>query len=298
MKLVYISPLNPNSHLTTKERKELSFPARYLHSKGLLKGRILDFGCGLGDDVRFLRDYGYDVIGYDPKYAPEIPLGKFDTILCFYVLNVLLPEEQAHTLMAISELLDISGRAFFSVRRDIAKDGFRIHVKHRVEVYQCNVHLPFTSLFINSFCEIYQYQHINQQKWKRNKDCPFCSPTSDRDLITESASSYSIYDKFPVSPGHALVIPKIHEGCYFSLSSHARTSCWVMVNRVKEIVEEKFHPDGFNIGINVGTSAGQTIPHVHIHLIPRYVGDVDNPTGGVRNVILEFGDYLHHNKST
>ncbi|MCA9982497.1 MAG: methyltransferase domain-containing protein, partial [Anaerolineales bacterium] len=80
-------------------------------------GRTLDFGCGLGADVAFLAAQGVDITGYDPHYAPTYPTEQFDTIMCHYVLNVLLPEEQAYVLMAISELLKPSGRAFFTVRR-------------------------------------------------------------------------------------------------------------------------------------------------------------------------------------
>jgi len=96
MTLVYQSPKNPNSHLTIKERIYPSYPAKHLLTTGQIKGRVLDFGCGNGVDVTFLRNNGFDIVGYDPYYVPEIPNGQFDTIMCNYVLNVLLPEEQVH----------------------------------------------------------------------------------------------------------------------------------------------------------------------------------------------------------
>jgi diadenosine tetraphosphate (Ap4A) HIT family hydrolase len=99
--------------------------------------------------------------------------------------------------------------------------------------------------------------------------------------------AYSIYDKFPVSLGHVLIIPKKHCADYFKLSSEEQSDCWSMVNTVKRILEEKFIPYGFNVGIKVNEVAGRTIPHVHIHLIPRYQGDVKDPEGGVRGVIPE-----------
>lgn len=80
---------NPNSHLTAKERDKLSFPGRILLERGLLKGKVLDFGCGHGKDVETLRNQNVKIEGYDPHYFKNYPSEKFDTILCFYVLNVL-----------------------------------------------------------------------------------------------------------------------------------------------------------------------------------------------------------------
>jgi ATP adenylyltransferase len=297
MNLVYRSPQNPNSHLTVKERTQPSFPVRHLLRAGLIRGRVLDFGSGLGEDVAFLRQKGFDVVGYDPYYAPDEPQGKFDTILCLYVLNVLLPEEQAHVLMAVSELLAPIGRAYYAVRRDIQHDGFRTHIKHNVSVYQCNVKLPYRSVLRTAHCEIYEYRPYNQLSHPGSNACPFCTPGGERELLTESASAYAMFDKYPVSRGHALVIPKRHVPDYFELSAHVKTACWLMVDRVKMLLAERFRPDGFNVGINVGAAAGQTVPHVHIHLIPRYRGDVDNPRGGVRHVIPGKGDYVQKGES-
>ena len=122
--------------------------------------------------------------------------------------------------------------------------------------------------------------------------CPFCIKDLDREILAETSSVYSIYDKYPVSQGHALIIPNRHCSDYFSLSFDEQSECWSMVNKVKEIISGKFRPDGFNIGLNVNEAAGQTIWHVHIHLIPRYKGDVKNPEGGVRGVIPEKRLYL------
>lgn len=293
MSLIYRSPHNPNSHLTVKERTQPSFPARHLAQAGLLRGRVLDFGSGLGEDVAFLRSRGFDVTAYDPYYAPDPPEGRFDTILCLYVLNVLLPEEQAHVLMAVSELLAPTGRAYFAVRRDIQRDGFRIHLKHRVSVYQCQVRLPFRSILRTSHCEIYEYRHYNQLQSSHpdRASCSFCAPEPGRELLTETATVYALLDAFPVSLGHALVIPKQHVADYFSLSGKVKTACWMVVDRVKWLLDGRYHPAGYNVGINVGAAAGQTVPHAHIHVIPRYAGDVANPAGGVRNVVPGRGDY-------
>ena len=85
--------------MTAKERDTISLPARTIEQQSLLNGSILDFGCGFGKDVEVLQAKNYEITGYDPSYFPNYPDKKFDTILCFYVLNVLLPEEQAKVLM-------------------------------------------------------------------------------------------------------------------------------------------------------------------------------------------------------
>ena len=126
---------------------------------------------------------------------------------------------------------------------------------------------------------------------KESADCSFCNPDSQRELILESSTVYAMFDKFPVSKGHALIIPKNHCADYFELTFQEQSACWHMLNSVKQIVEKKFNPDGFNIGININESAGQTVPHTHIHLIPRYKGDVKEPRGGVRGVIPEKKNY-------
>lgn len=282
---------NKYSHLTAKERDRLSFPARIILEKGLLKGDVLDYGCGFGKDVEQLQRKGIKSTGYDKHYLPAYPKQKYDTILCFYVLNVLLPEEQATVLIEISQLLKPHGKAYFAVRRDIRYEGFRTHKIHQKPTYQCLVKLPYKTVFLNDNCEIYEYQQINQLEKESKNDCPFCNPTSDRPLLAESATTYAILDKFPVNRGHALIIPKRHCASYFDLSFKEQSACWFMANKIKEQLQNELNPDGFNIGININEPAGQTIPHVHIHLIPRYKGDVENPTGGVRGVIPEKQDY-------
>jgi len=177
------------------------------------------------------------------------------------------------------------------VRRDLQFEGFRTHKIHQKKTYQCNVILNFKSLFKNENCEIYEYQHINQLVKTENLDCPFCNPDSKRELIVESATAFAIFDKFPVNRGHALIIPKRHCADYFELTFKEQAACVFMLNKVKELVSATFNPDGFNVGINVGEHSGQTINHVHIHLIPRYKGDVEDPRGGVRGVIMDKQKY-------
>ena len=114
-----------------------------------------------------------------------------------------------------------------------------------------------------------------------NTHCPFCNPDSERELIVESATSYAIFDKFPVSEGHTLIIPKKNCSDYFELTFKDQSACILMLNRVKQIIWERFRPDGFNVGINISEAAVQTVPHVPIHLIPRNNGDGKSPRGGV-----------------
>lgn len=277
--------LNTYSHLTAKERDSISFPAKLILRKGLLKGDILDFGCGFGKDVEVLKDNGLNITGYDKHYFPTYPTEKFDTIICFYVLNVLLPEEQARVLMEVSSLLKPTGKAYFAVRRDIVYEGYRTHKIHQLPTYQCNVILPYGSVFKNDSCEIYEYIPIHQTLKPSKIECPFCFPEAELELITESATAYAILDKYPVSKGHALIIPKRHVESYFDLTFREQSACTFMMNFVKELLQKKYNPDGFNVGVNIGISAGQTVHHAHVHLIPRYKGDVENPEGGIRGVI-------------
>lgn len=283
---------NNYNYLTAKERNSLSFPAKVLLNRDLLIGEILDFGCGFGKDVEDLKLKGFSIVGYDKHYFPVYPKSTFDTIICFYVLNVLTQEEQAAVLMEVSQLLKPDGRAYFAVRRDIRYEGFRIHKIHNKPTFQCNVILPYHSLFKNENCEIYEYRHYNQRPRGGNGGCLFCYPDTNRELIVESATAFAIYDKFPVSPGHALVIPKRHCANYFDLTFKEQSACWYMLNNVKSCVEKKHSPKGYNVGVNISATAGQTIPHAHIHLIPRYSNDVPNPRGGIRNIIPGMGDYI------
>ena len=117
------------------------------------------------------------------------------------------------------------------------------------------------------------------------------SPFLNKKKIIENENAFAIYDGFPVSKGHVLVIPKRVVAEIFDLNDEEYSSCFNLVKDVKKILEEKFKPDGFNIGINNGEKAGQTIFHAHIHVIPRYNGDVENPRGGIRHVIPGKGDY-------
>ena len=124
------------------------------------------------------------------------------------------------------------------------------------------------------------------------KDTDFQSPfLGNRERLLENDIGFVIYDVFPVSEGHSLIIPHRVYSDYFDSTPNEIEGLHRLVIETKELLNEKFKPDGFNVGINCGEVSGQTIPHVHIHLIPRYKGDVENPRGGVRGVIPSKRDY-------
>jgi diadenosine tetraphosphate (Ap4A) HIT family hydrolase len=100
-----------------------------------------------------------------------------------------------------------------------------------------------------------------------------------------------VRDGFPISPGHTLIIPKRHIGSFFELEADEQAELLDLMRRARAAIEQEFYPQGYNIGVNDGAAAGQTIPHLHIHLIPRYQGDRPDPRGGVRWIIPEKADY-------
>lgn len=118
----------------------------------------------------------------------------------------------------------------------------------------------------------------------RPKPCPFCTLPPTR-VIDENATAIAIGDGYPVSAGHTLLIPKRHSGSFFDLSTPERDDLLALLDRAKRVLDAELQPQGYNIGINDGAAAGQTVPHLHVHLIPRFEGDLPDPRGGVRWVI-------------
>jgi len=120
--------------------------------------------------------------------------------------------------------------------------------------------------------------------------CIFCSLSVSR-IIDASSFGVVIRDGFPISPGHTLVIPKRHVASFFQLTANEREDLLKLADRAKAVLDSEFKPDGYNIGINDGAAAGQTVMHLHIHIIPRYIGDRTDPRGGVRWIIPDKADY-------
>jgi diadenosine tetraphosphate (Ap4A) HIT family hydrolase len=114
--------------------------------------------------------------------------------------------------------------------------------------------------------------------------CPFCNPLAE-DIVARNNLCYVRGDIYPVSRGHLLVIPFRHTPDFFSLTVEEKQALLALIGECKKIIEEKFRPDGYNIGFNVGEAGGQTVMHCHCHVIPRYAGDVRDPRGGVRGVV-------------
>jgi len=120
--------------------------------------------------------------------------------------------------------------------------------------------------------------------------CPFCNPSLE-EIVLQNDLCYARYDKFPVNPGHLLLIPFRHVAGFFEATDEEQAALLALVREAKDLLDERFHPDGYNIGVNVGTAAGQTVMHLHVHVIPRYAGDMEEPRGGVRGVIPERRGY-------
>lgn len=116
------------------------------------------------------------------------------------------------------------------------------------------------------------------------KPCIFCSPKPDV-IVFSNTHAYSRFDDYPVTPGHMLIIPFRHIRSYFEISDDEQTALWDLIRLGKEHLDNAFHPEGYNIAINDGMVAGQTVMHLHIHLIPRYPGDLKDPKAWVHQVL-------------
>lgn len=123
-----------------------------------------------------------------------------------------------------------------------------------------------------------------------SEPCPFCDMPYDR-ILHVSENGMVVRDGYPVSRGHSLIIPKHHYPDFFSLPEHIRNELFQLIDTAKAQLDDELDPDGYNIGINSGGAAGQTVPHLHIHLIPRFAGDMDDPRGGVRWIFPEKAKY-------
>lgn len=115
-----------------------------------------------------------------------------------------------------------------------------------------------------------------------SNDCLFCDPSR---AILQNDHAFVRFDDFPVNPGHCLIIPFRHFASFFDATAEERAAIFSIIDEARALVDERHGPGGYNIGVNVGPIAGQSVMHLHVHLIPCYAGDVENPKGGVRGVI-------------
>jgi len=123
-----------------------------------------------------------------------------------------------------------------------------------------------------------------------SETCPFCS-IPDHRIVGRLGTAFAIRDAFPVSPGHTLIIPRRHIGSLFGIPGSDLLDLLQLLAQTKAAIDREFQPDGYNIGVNDGAAAGQTVPHLHLHLIPRYQGDRPDPLGGVRWIFPDKADY-------
>jgi diadenosine tetraphosphate (Ap4A) HIT family hydrolase len=114
--------------------------------------------------------------------------------------------------------------------------------------------------------------------------CLFCDFfTQKKNILFESNYFFTIKDEHPVNKGHTLIIPKRHQTDIFALNTEEWNDLRVVINKIKDLIDKEFAPDGYNLGVNCGEYAGQSVFHLHVHVIPRYKGDVEKPRGGIRN---------------
>ncbi|BEH08886.1 HIT family protein [Geobacter sulfurreducens subsp. ethanolicus] len=124
----------------------------------------------------------------------------------------------------------------------------------------------------------------------RQRACSFCNLDNSR-IIQANTHAIAIFDGYPVSPGHCLIIPKRHIASFFEATREEQTAILDLLAEMRVVLQKGHNPDGFNIGINDGSAAGQTVMHLHIHLIPRYAGDMPDPRGGVRWIFPDKAAY-------
>jgi diadenosine tetraphosphate (Ap4A) HIT family hydrolase len=125
----------------------------------------------------------------------------------------------------------------------------------------------------------------------RPSDCPFCQLPPTR-ILAENAHAVAVADAFPVSAGHSLIIPRRHNDSFFELAPNEVLALYELLSRMKFQLDRQLKPAGYNVGINFGEAAGQTVTHLHVYLIPRFFGDVTERRGGVRNVVPGKGPYV------
>jgi diadenosine tetraphosphate (Ap4A) HIT family hydrolase len=122
--------------------------------------------------------------------------------------------------------------------------------------------------------------------------CPFCSRIQRQEaLASENQHAVAFPDAFPLNPGHMLIVSRRHVERLSELEEEEIRAIWALIPHAQQWIEQTHHPDGYNVGLNDGPAAGQTVPHLHFHVIPRFHGDVADPRGGVRHIIPQRAAY-------
>lgn len=132
----------------------------------------------------------------------------------------------------------------------------------------------------------------------RADNCPFCAQITSGAVRWATPDARVLTDRYPSALGHLLVVPALHGDDLFALPPYVREQMWYLVDVARDSLAALYRPDGFTIGANVGVAAGQTVPHAHLHVIPRYAGDTSDPRGGIRRAIPETAVYWTDDSST
>ncbi len=162
-----------------------------------------------------------------------------------------------------------------------------------VKLKRSHIHADCTIGVLRPPLEPHKPKSVDSGKTLHNDlmaPCPFCG-IQEGDFLCANSTGIAFYDRFPINEGHALVIPRAHVASVFDLDPAVQNELWEMVVAVRKILADRFSPAGFNVGVNDGVAAGQTIDHAHIHIIPRYENDVADPRGGIRWVLPERARY-------
>ena len=280
---------------------------------------ILDAGSGSGRDTKYFLESGYQVVGIDASEEmvklsslytgqetlhltfEKIPyINAFDAIWCSASLVHTPPSKLPQVLRILSNSLKDQGIWFLSFMHgdfEETRGGRYFHhlTETKLKAFVEDVgNLEILDLFISASCE----QGRNSE-WiqciVRKKPCPFCMPSSAKiftKIREETAQYYIVEDNFPVTEGHLLLISKKHFVHWFEADVETQQDAIVALQKAKEYLEKTYQSDGYNVGFNCKTSAGQTISHLHLHVIPRRRGDTQNPEGGVRGAIPEKQKYI------
>jgi diadenosine tetraphosphate (Ap4A) HIT family hydrolase/predicted house-cleaning noncanonical NTP pyrophosphatase (MazG superfamily) len=197
-----------------------------------------------------------------------------------------LAEELADILEVVQSIANATGLTMQQIEQKrlekrVTKGGFdRKIYSHSVAIEENN---PVIAQYLE---KSHQYPEINGSE--HNPDCLFCQIVRQERAVKVLAKfrhCYAIKDQFPVSNGHVLIIPNEHTENWFTAREEVRLDIIQALHYIKELLDKEYKPQGYNIGANCGDAAGQTVMHLHVHLIPRYQGDMEDPRGGVRGVI-------------
>lgn len=280
--------------------------------------KILDAGCGSGRDSKQFLDRGYSVTAMDASiemvklssaYTKLDTLhmsfeemtfdAEFDGIWCSASL-LHVPSEKLHSaLKKIKRALKPNGILFISFMKGTAESyrGERFFQDMTQEKLMTILQQTGDLEILEIACE-QSYEKNRDTTWIQalvkkstafsHSDCLFCLPNSHNTfekIIAETELCYAIEDNFPVSKGHLLIISKQHFEHWFEAPEHVQQNIISLLNSLKNWLEKRYSPDGYNVGFNCTRYAGQTVPHLHVHIIPRYKGDCLSPEGGIRGVI-------------